>query len=128
MGAPAGTSNGPKTKGNKEAAKEKGPKYAPTRKHEAGGWGSPNPIKSQKEGQELLESGIQDGKQIYNVTKDGDIVKFQPDNTPQNGYHAYVVTDDKSISSSIAKKLFSAGKIDQKTYKKIIKNKFGGKK
>ena len=45
--------------------------YAPSPKHaEKGGWGSPNPISSNEEGQHLLDSGYPDGKQVYNVTKD----------------------------------------------------------
>lgn len=33
------------------------PKYAPSPKHEPGGWGSENPIRTPQEGQHLLETG-----------------------------------------------------------------------
>ena len=45
----------------------KPPLYMPSPKHDEG-WGSNNPIKTQEEGQRLLDSGYRDGKQIYNVT------------------------------------------------------------
>ena len=127
MGAPRGNASGPNTKGNKEAAKAKGMKYVPSPKHDKGGWGTPNPITSKKEGQALLNSGVIDGKQVYNITKDGKIVKFQPDNTPQNGYHAYQVNNIKDIKPPVAKKMYDVGLIDYKTYLKIIKNKLEGK-
>ena len=60
------------------------PSYLPSPKHEPGsGWGTANPIKSQAEGQKLLDTGIHDGRQIYNITDSGKIVKFQP-STPPN--------------------------------------------
>jgi hypothetical protein len=38
------------------------PKYVPTRKHEPGSnWGSENPIKTQAEGQRLLDTGLREG-------------------------------------------------------------------
>lgn len=126
MGAPRGNPNGPKTKGNKDASKEIGMKYIPSPKHAIGGWGTPNPIKTKKEGQKLLNTGIKDGKQIYNVTADGRIVKFQPDNTPQNGYHSYAVNNIRDIKPPAAKKMYEAGMIDYKTYIKIIRNKLEG--
>ena len=127
MGAPRGNPSGPSTKGNTEAAKNKGMTYIPSPKHEIGGWGTLNPIKTKREGQKLLNNGIMDGKQVYNVTKDGKIIKFQPDNTPQNGYHAYQVNNIKDIKPPVAKKMYDAGFIDYKTYIKIIKNKLEGK-
>lgn len=81
-----------KEKENEEDCKKEKPrKYKPSKKHNPLIKGRPcewsnNPIKSQKEGQYLLDTGIKEGKQIYNVTKDGEIIKFQPDNTPDNGY------------------------------------------
>lgn len=127
MGAPRGNSSGPATKGNIEAAKSAAKKYIPSPKHEIGGWGSPNPIKSKKEGQKLLNTGISDGKQIYNITKGGKFVKFQPDNSPNNGYHAYEITKLSDLPQRVAKKMYSSGLIDFKTYKKLLKNNFGGK-
>ena len=100
------------------------PKYAPSPKHDPShGWGSDNPIKSDKEGQHLLDTGIHDGKQIYNVTNDGRIVKFQPDNTPSNGYHPYEVTKPKDIPPTVLKQLFEKGQISHSDYMKFLKGK-----
>lgn len=85
------------------------PTYAPSPKHEPGhNWGSQNPIKSQSEGQKLLDTGYKDGKQVYNVTGEGDIVKFQPDGTPNNGYHAYKVSKPRDIPNSSDKVVTSS--------------------
>ena len=89
---------------------EKSPLYKPSPKHdEKGGWGSVNPIKSQKEGQKLLDTGYNNGKQIYNVTSDGTIIKFQPDNTPENGYHSYKVKNPKEIPNEVLKAMYKDG-------------------
>lgn len=114
---------GNKASDNEALAKNSPPTYVPSPKHESGGWGSPNPIKSQEEGQKLLDTGYHQGKQIYNVTKDKDIVKFQPDNTPANGYHAYGVSSPKDIPPSILKKMYNDGKISKKEYNKYVKGK-----
>ena len=37
---------------------ERPPVYNPSPKHDKGGWGSNNPIKTQEEGQRLLDSGF----------------------------------------------------------------------
>ena len=79
--------------------------YAPTRKHAKGGYGSENPISSDAEGQHLLDTGCQDGKQIYNVTKDGKIVKSQPANTPNNEYHSYKVNKPRDLPSRVRKRM-----------------------
>ena len=100
------------------------PVYAPSPKHETGhNWGSENPITSQSEGQLLLSTGYKSGRQIYNVTKDGHIVKFQPDGTPQNGYHPYKVTSPRDIPPSVLKKLRDDGKITRSDYIKLLKGK-----
>jgi hypothetical protein len=99
------------------------PKYVPSPKHDAGGWGSSNPIKTQEEGQRLLDSGYHYGRQIYNVADDGSIVKFQPDNTPDNGYHSYEVSKPRDIPSSVLKKMLEDGKISKSQYRKIRKGK-----
>ena len=100
------------------------PKYDPSPKHEPGhGWGSDNPIKSEIEGQHLLDTGVHDGKQIYNVTSDGKMVKFQPDNTPNNGYHAYEVSKPRDIPTSVLKQLLSNGQISHSDYLKFLKGK-----
>ena len=102
---------------------EKAPIYEPSPKHEKGGWGSNNPIKSKKEGQRLLDSGYHDGKQIYNITDNGTIVKFQPDNTPDNGYHSYEVSKPRDIPSNFLKQLLKDGKISRAEYNRIRKGK-----
>ena len=100
------------------------PKYEPSPKHEAGhGWGSKNPVKSHNEGQHLLDTGYQHGKQIYNVTSEGKLVKFQPDGSPNNGYHSYEVTSPPDIPPSILKKMYQDGKITKTDYNKYLKGK-----
>ena len=100
------------------------PHYAPSPKHEPGsGWGSSNPIESQSEGQELLDTGYKNGKQIYNVTGNGKLVKFQPDGTPENGYHAYEVTSPPDIPPSVLKQMLLDGKISKSDYSKYLKGK-----
>ncbi len=66
-----------KAESNEKSMAETQPTYVPSPKHEPGyGWGSNNPIKTQKEGQELLATAYIDGKQYYNITDTGKIVKF----------------------------------------------------
>ena len=102
------------------------PKYIPSPKHEKGGSGTPNPIKTKEEGQKLLETGYKEpgGKQIYNITESGKAVKFQPDNTPLNGYHSYEISDLKDIPTVVLRQMFEAGKIRKVKYNKLIKNKW----
>ena len=100
------------------------PQYNPSPKHEPGhNWRSENPIKSIEEGQNLLDTGYKDGKQIYNITKDGKIVKFQPDNSPVNGYHSYVVYGPPDVPPSILRHMLNDGKISKSEYKKLMKGK-----
>ncbi len=102
----------------------KAPVYAPSPKHEPGhNWGSENPIKSKEEGQRLLDTGYKDGKQFYNITDEGKIAKFQPDGSPNNGYHSYEVTSPLDIPPSVLKKMADDGKISNKDYKKYLKGK-----
>lgn len=100
------------------------PTYVPSPKHEpCHGWGSGNPIKSSEEGQMLLLTGYPFGKQIYNVTDEGKIVKFQPDGSPENGYHAYEVSKPRDIPASVLKQLLKDGKISKSDYNKYRKGK-----
>lgn len=98
------------------------PTYAPSPKHESGhNWGSENPIKTQEEGQELLATGYSNGKQIYNVIPDGTIVKFQPDGTSENGYHAYLIESaDEIRPRSILRQMLNDGKISKHRYNQIL--------
>lgn len=47
------------------------------------------------------------------VTDGGVIVKFQPDNTPQNGYHSYEVSKPRDIPSNVLKQMLEDGKISK---------------
>ncbi|MCR4870920.1 MAG: hypothetical protein K5859_06465 [Atopobiaceae bacterium] len=97
------------------------PTYSPSPKHEPGhNWGSENPIRSQEEGQRLLETGYSNGKQIFNVTDDGTIIKFQPDGTPENGYHAYPISSPSEIPTSILRQMVQDGKISRHRYNQIL--------
>ena len=114
-----------KTEKNEEAINNNSkPAYIPSPKHEPGsGWGSSNPIKTKAEGQTLLETGYKSGKQVYNITSQGKLVKFQPDNSPDNGYHSYEVTHPKDIPATIMKQLLKDGKITQAQYNRLRKGK-----
>ena len=99
----------------------KPPKYIPSPKHDKGGWGSPNPIKNVEEGQRLLDTGYKDSKQVYNVTSDGKIVKFQPDNSPENGYHSYEVSSPRDIPNNVRKEMENDGKLSKADSNKLRK-------
>ena len=102
----------------------KPPKYAPSPKHVPGhGWGSDNPIRTIEEGQRLLDTGYHYGRQIYNITQDGIIVKFQPDNTPENGYHPYAVAKPRDIPAPVRKKMMQDGKLTHAQYTRLGKGK-----
>lgn len=97
------------------------PTYAPSPKHEPGhNWGSENPIKTQEEGQRLLDTGYSNGKQVFNVTEDGTIIKFQPDGTPENGFHAYPISSPSEIPTSILRQMMKDEKISRHRYNQII--------
>ena len=108
----------------KAASSSASPKYMPSQKHEPGhNFGSVNPIATQSEGQTLLDTGYHNGKQVYNITDSGKIVKFQPDNTPQNGYHSYEVSSPRDIPPSILKQMLNDGRISRSDYNKLRKGK-----
>lgn len=60
---------------------------------------------------------------MYNITDEGIIVKFQPEGTPQNGYHAYKVAKPRDIPSRILKQMLIDGKITPVEYNKYRKGK-----
>ncbi len=75
---------------------EKTPKYVPSPKHEPGhNWGTENPIKTQEEGQRLLDTG----------------------------YHSYEVFSPPDIPPSVLKKMKADGRITSTEYKKYLKGK-----
>ena len=97
------------------------PTYAPSPKHEPNhNWGSVNPVKTQAEGQRLLDNGYSNGKQVFNITDDGIIVKFQPDGTPNNGYHSYAIASPNEIPTNILRQMLDDGKITRHRYIQII--------
>lgn len=105
-----------------EFLKEKTPKYHPSDKHDPRyGWGSEDPIVSEQEGQELLESGYKHGKQIYNITHKGEIVKFQPDGTADNGYHCYKVNCQRDVPASVLRSMLKDNRITRAQYNKFRK-------
>ena len=98
------------------------PRYNPSPKHDPrSGRGSENPIKSNGEGQHLLDTGYRDGRQIYNVTSDGKLVKFQPDGSPDNGYHSYEVLGTPDVPPAILRQMVRDGRISRSDYKKFLK-------
>lgn len=103
----------------------KNARYAPSPKHEKGGWGSLNPVKSKEEGERLLKTGYKEpgGKQIYNITEEGKIIVYQPDNT--GGYHCYEI---KKLPPKVLKIMRKDGKIRNNEFNEIRKNKWKGKK
>lgn len=114
-----------KAKENEERVKETSnhpPTYKPSPKHDKGGFGTENPIKTKEEGQKLLDTGYQDGKQIYNITSSGKIVVFQPDNTPENGYHSYEVDPSSKTPPNVLKQMVKDGKLTNSERNKIRKN------
>lgn len=99
-------------------------KYQPSPKHKPPhNWGSKDPITSQTEGQTLLDTGYKAGRQIYNITKNGEIVKFQPTGTADNEYHAYEVTSYPDIPPEVLKKMYEDGKFSKAVYHKYLKGK-----
>lgn len=69
----------------------------------------------------MLATGYSNGKQIYNVISDGTIVKFQPDGTSENGYHAYLIESaDEIRPRSILRQMLNDGKISKHRYNQIL--------
>ena len=98
-------------------------KYVPNPKHNEKGWGSRNPIIEKGEGQDLIDKGTRDGKQIYNITPRGELVKYQPDNTPEKGYHPYEIYKNKDLPVSVIREWYKIGRISKAEYNRLIKGK-----
>ena len=98
-------------------------KYNPNPKHDKNGWGTPNPITSIEEGQTLIDTGLEIGTQIYNITEKGEIVKYQPDNTPEKGYHPYQIHTNRDLPIDVIKKWYKQGRISKSEYNKLRKGK-----
>ena len=110
---------------NEEAASDETlPRYVPSPKHNpVGGWGSSNPISSQNEGQRLIETGYRHGRQIFNITDRGELIKYQPDGTPQNGFHPYIIRGIPEIPVSILRQMLRNGDITKVQYNRFRKGK-----
>ncbi|MDY2956704.1 MAG: hypothetical protein SOR59_03715 [Lachnospiraceae bacterium] len=68
-----------------------------------------------------MDTGISYGKQLYNVTDNGIVVKFQPDNTSNNGYHSYEVSKPRDTPPQVLRQLLESGKITRAEYNRIRK-------
>jgi hypothetical protein len=73
--------------------------------------------------QEVLDAGIQQGKQIYGY-KGGKPYVFQPDGA--GGYHGYQVTGKTRVPASILREWRDQGVISPAEYKNLLKG--GGKR
>lgn len=106
--------------------RESKPTYDPSPKHDpkhTWSGASVNPIKTHAEGQRLLESGFKNGKQIYNITDDGEIVVFQPANTSNNAYHSYGTDNRANLPAPVLRWLLTSGHISKSDYNKLVNNK-----
>ena len=94
------------------------PKYVPSPKHDAGGWGTPMDLDDSK-AQEVLGSSILGGKQRYGVS-DGKVYEFQPDNA--GGWHGYPIPENEA-PASVLRQFVQHGDISKAEYNKMIKGK-----
>ncbi len=97
---------------------EGAPKYAPSPKHGAGGWGTPMDLDDNKAQQVLVDS-IQGGKQRYGVS-DGKVYEFQPDNV--GGWHGYPIPGNQA-PVGVLREFLQRGDISQAEYGKLRKGK-----
>jgi filamentous hemagglutinin len=94
------------------------PKYVPSPKHEAGGWGTPMDLDDAR-AQQVLADSIQGGKQRYGVS-DGKVYEFQPDNV--GGWHGYPIPGNQA-PSSVLRQFVQSGDISKAEYNKLVKGK-----
>ncbi|MFC4419336.1 hemagglutinin repeat-containing protein [Cupriavidus pampae] len=94
------------------------PKYVPTPKHDAGGWGTPMDLDNVA-AQKVLNNSVQGGKQRYGVS-DGKVYEFQPDNV--GGWHGYPVPGNE-VPATALRALLGRGDITRAEYRKLIKGK-----
>lgn len=94
------------------------PKYAPSPKHDVGGWGMPMDLEDSA-AQQVLNNSVQGGKQRYGVS-DGRVYEFQPDNV--GGWHGYPVPGNE-FPTSVLRALLQRGDINKAEYGKLIKGK-----
>ncbi|EKZ95752.1 filamentous hemagglutinin family N-terminal domain protein [Cupriavidus sp. HMR-1] len=94
------------------------PKYVPSPKHDAGGWGTPMDL-DELAAQRVLNNSVQGGKQRYGVS-DGKVYEFQPDNV--GGWHGYPVPGNE-VPANVLRALLQKGDITKSEYGKLIKGK-----
>lgn len=93
-------------------------RYAPTRKHEKGGWGTEMDL-NYKEGQQALNNSVEGGKQRY-AFQNGRLYEFQPDNT--GGWHGYPIRGNEAPTSAL-RQLLRQESITKAEYMQLIKGK-----
>ncbi|MEQ9553469.1 MAG: hypothetical protein RIM23_28085 [Coleofasciculus sp. G3-WIS-01] len=76
---------------NVTQAKKLRPKYIPSPKHAPGGWGTLMDL-TDEEAQQVLDTGIVSGRQIYGYFN-GQFYEFQSDNV--DGFHGYPVSENE---------------------------------
>ncbi|MCC6373089.1 MAG: hypothetical protein IT236_18945 [Bacteroidia bacterium] len=96
------------------------PVYAPTPKHQKGGWGTLMDL-DDATAQEVLNNSSNLGKQKYGFHK-GKIYEFQPDNV--GGWHGYPINPreliEKSGGTKVIRQWLKEGKMTKADYKKLI--------
>lgn len=82
------------------------PRYVPSPKHAAGGWGTLMDLNDEI-AQTVLDKGIVSGKQIYGY-HEGRFYEFQPDNV--GGFHGYPI-DRKEVPAKALKQMEDWGDV-----------------
>lgn len=100
--------------------------YKPSPKHDpVSGWGSPDPYYYDIEaGQKALDTAYfsSKDKQLYNITSDGKLVKYQPDTNET--WHCYEVENpSKEVPADVLRQMKADKKITNVQYNKFTKNK-----
>jgi len=106
------SNNSPSTNGGENL------KYAPSKKHQKGGWGTEMDL-DDATASKVLNNSIQGGKQRYGWFN-GKLYEFQPDN--QGGWHGYPIKGTEA-PISVLKQLLQRKDINNAQYNKLIKGK-----
>ncbi|MEQ9481396.1 hypothetical protein [Coleofasciculus sp. F4-SAH-05] len=85
---------------NVTQAKKLRPQYITSPKHAPGGWGTLMDL-TDEEAQQVLDTGIVSGRQIYGYFK-GQFYEFQSDN--MDGFHGYPVSENE-VPSNVIKQI-----------------------
>lgn len=97
---------------------DKSLRYVPTKKHEAGGWGTRMDLDNQT-AQRVLNSSIQGGRARYGVNG-GKVYEFKSDNA--GGWHGYSIPGNEAPSSAL-REFLKRGDISRPQYNRLIKGK-----